>query len=166
MNKLKDFIYDKSDILVALLILALAGTVIFYRIDTILAYPETFSAEATSIAPVQEPVQYEYPTMSAVGGDGASGTAVTSGTSVATGAATTGSAAETPELISIYINYGESLRVISEKFVAAGLFESTDAFFSAVDAANAGTTIKAGNFIIPADATPEEVIEIITKPGL
>jgi hypothetical protein len=35
-----------------------------------------------------------------------------------------------------------------------------------VDAANAGTQIKTGNFIIPSDSTPEEVMAIITKPGL
>ena len=55
---------------------------------------------------------------------------------------------------------------LAGKFVDVGLFETTEDFFTAVDAANAGTQIKTGNFIIPSDSTPEEVMAIITKPGL
>ncbi len=40
MNKIKDIIYDKSDILIALLILAIAALVIFWRLGIILEYPK------------------------------------------------------------------------------------------------------------------------------
>lgn len=40
MNKIKDIIYNKSDILVALLILAIAAAVIFWRLNIILEYPK------------------------------------------------------------------------------------------------------------------------------
>lgn len=45
MNKIKDFIYDKNDIVIAVLILAVAASVIFWRMDIILAYPKTLFAE-------------------------------------------------------------------------------------------------------------------------
>ena len=41
MNKIKDIIYNKSDILVALLILALAALIIVWRLGIILEYPKT-----------------------------------------------------------------------------------------------------------------------------
>lgn len=43
MNKIKDFIYDKSDIVIALLILVIATAVILWRMDVILKYPKTIS---------------------------------------------------------------------------------------------------------------------------
>ena len=39
MNKIKDIIYDKSDILIAILILALAAILILWRLGIILEYP-------------------------------------------------------------------------------------------------------------------------------
>ncbi len=41
MNKIKDIIYNKSDVLVALLILAVAAAVILWRLGVILEYPKT-----------------------------------------------------------------------------------------------------------------------------
>lgn len=146
MNRLRDFIYDKSDILVALIIISVAGVIIFSRIDAILAYPETYAKEGAPVVQSEEPVQYEYP-------------GATSGDAIEPGEGE-------PEMFAVYINYGESLQVIAGKFVDVGLFETTEDFFTAVDAANAGTQIKTGNFIIPSDSTPEEVMAIITKPGL
>ena len=40
MEKLKDFIYDKNDILVALLVLFFAALLILWRMDAIMEYPE------------------------------------------------------------------------------------------------------------------------------
>ena len=40
MKKLKDFIYDKNDIIIAILILAAATLVIFWRLSVILEYPK------------------------------------------------------------------------------------------------------------------------------
>jgi multidrug resistance efflux pump len=41
MNKFKDFLYDKNDIMVALVILIVAAVVIFFRINAIMDYPST-----------------------------------------------------------------------------------------------------------------------------
>ena len=40
MNKIKDIIYNKSDILIAILILAIAALIIFWRLGVILEYPK------------------------------------------------------------------------------------------------------------------------------
>ena len=41
MEKIKDFFYNKNDILVALLILVIAAGIIFFRINAIMEYPKT-----------------------------------------------------------------------------------------------------------------------------
>ena len=40
MKKFKDFIYDKNDIIIAVLILAVAALIIFWRLSVILEYPK------------------------------------------------------------------------------------------------------------------------------
>ncbi len=45
MKKLKDFFYDKNDILVVLLIVAVAAFVIYTSINSIMAYPEQYANE-------------------------------------------------------------------------------------------------------------------------
>ena len=40
MKKFKDFIYDKNDIIIAVLILAVAALIIFWRLNVILEYPK------------------------------------------------------------------------------------------------------------------------------
>lgn len=40
MNKLKDFIYDKNDIIIAVLILVVAALIIGWRLNVILEYPK------------------------------------------------------------------------------------------------------------------------------
>ncbi len=43
MDKIKDFIYNKSDIVIALLILAVAALIIAWRLEIIVQYPKTLS---------------------------------------------------------------------------------------------------------------------------
>ena len=157
MNKIKDFIYDKSDIVVALVIIAIASAVIVSRIDAIVSYPASFSADAAEPPVTSGQVEYEYPTDSAIKNP-EDGSGENTGDAPAT--------EEEIEMFAIYINYGEPLQVIADKFTTVGLFETSEDFFDAVEAANAGTQIKTGNFIIPSNAKPEEIMEIIVKPGL
>lgn len=149
MNKLKDFIYDKSDIVIALLIISIAGLIVFSRIDAILSYPETFAANIKPPA-VSEPAVN-------VGDKDATSSAAIEGNA---------DGGDAIEMLAIYINYGESLQSVAEKFVSVELFPTSEEFLSIIEDAGVQTQIKTGNFIIPANATDEEVIEIITKPGL
>lgn len=45
MKSLKDFFYDKNDILIALAILLVAGLLIIWRMDVIMEYPQTLAQE-------------------------------------------------------------------------------------------------------------------------
>lgn len=44
MKKFKDYIYDKNDIIIAILIMAAAALIIFWRLNVILDYPKQFLA--------------------------------------------------------------------------------------------------------------------------
>ena len=48
MRKIKDLIYDYNDIFVALLIIAAAGAIIFWRVTDIMAYPDYLAGKEQS----------------------------------------------------------------------------------------------------------------------
>ena len=50
MEKLKDFIYDKNDILIAFIVMAIAALIIFWRLDAIMQYPEKILETAQETA--------------------------------------------------------------------------------------------------------------------
>ena len=154
MNKLKDFIYDKSDIVVALLIISIAGLIVFSRIDAILSYPETFAANNNPPVVSESAVS--------VGDEDTSSPAAIEDD----GDGNTDGEGDDVEMLAIYVNYGESLQSVADKFVSVELFSSSEEFLSAIEEAGVQTQIKTGNFIIPENATVDEVIAIITKPGL
>lgn len=55
MDKFKDFLYNKNDIIVALVILLVALGIIFFRISAIMDYPKALAEEqAKAIQKVQE----------------------------------------------------------------------------------------------------------------
>ncbi|QIB70184.1 endolytic transglycosylase MltG [Aminipila butyrica] len=150
MRKIKDILYDTSDILTACFIVLAASLVIWASIGNIMDYPAFVAAQSQ-----KEEVNTNFGLAVPVG-DGTSGGAVTNGG--------TGGDSESP--YSIYINYGESTNTIAQRFVDVGLFDSVSQFNTLLTEMNAASQIKAGNFIIPANATPEEVIQkIITTPS-
>ena len=58
IDRIKDAIYNKSDVFVALVIICLASALIFWRIDIIMTYPETLAASVASDSAIdtsQEP---------------------------------------------------------------------------------------------------------------
>lgn len=55
MNRIKDFFYNRNDVIVVLLILALAALIIYHRIEIIMDYPQTQGAQA-QVQTVEEQV--------------------------------------------------------------------------------------------------------------
>lgn len=66
-----------------------------------------------------------------------------------------------PEMYAVYINPGESLQSIADKFVGLGMFESQAEFIALAEEMKATTSMKYGNFKIPANATKKEVISML-----
>lgn len=54
MKKLKDFFYDKNDIIIVLIILAVAALIIYTRIGAIMDYPEKLAKQTATAAAEEE----------------------------------------------------------------------------------------------------------------
>lgn len=167
MKTIKDIFYDLNDIMVAVVILAVAALVIFTNIDSILDYPSSVSAEV-QMPEEKAPTTYaENPpitndiTGSAVDGDQGTGTGDSQN---ATGGGVTGNPGS-GEVVnySVYINFGETGDQIADVLIGIGLFKDRQQFRDAVAAAGAEGKLKAGEFIIPSDSTPAEVVSILTQ---
>ncbi|MBN7773908.1 hypothetical protein [Clostridium aminobutyricum] len=156
MSKFKDIIYDISDVIVAFCIVVVAGFVIWGSIGHIMDYPSMVTASA------QEGKNSNFGLAVPVGSNSTSGSAVNEGKDQ-TADSTDDTSVDT---YAVYINPGESTTSIAQKFVTVGLFDSVEQFNSLLAQENAASKIKTGNFIIPSDSTPEEVIiQITTTTG-
>jgi len=143
IKKLKDLLYNKNDVVIVLAILVVAGLIIWNRIDVIMDYPSNLIANAN-----QENGLSDKPDVVVMNPD----------------------EEEEPldevVMYAIYINSGETLQSIGQKFVSVGLFPTVEDFVQLANDMGVATTIKAGNFIMPSNSTPEEVMKIIVTPGL
>ena len=154
MDKLKDIFYDKNDILVAIIILVIAAAVILWRVDAIMAYPAALVSGKTTSETPENP-------------DSPDGTTTASGIGSEGGESSDGGDPENEvKICAIYVNYGESLDVVAQNCVSAGLIGSTEDFINAVNAAGAAGSIQAGQHHIPSNVTPAELVQYLTKPGL
>jgi len=179
MKKLKDIFYDLNDILVAIVILAVAGLVITVNIDSILKYPSVIAAEMQGQEEQTPTVYAENPpivndigddavtdqgtTDAAIDDQDATGAAVDDQNTMGGGGVSGNSGTEEPVNYSVYISYGQTGDQIADILIRIGLFKDRQEFNAAVAAAGAEGKLQAGEFIIPSDATPAEVVEILTN---
>ena len=173
MNKLKDIIYDKNDLLIALVILLLASFVIYQKIDLIMDYPT--SIEAQALANAETPVVEESSDTSEVpeteenttaDQEEASDNEEPAENDVADtdeGNAAAEEDTQTKETVTLTIEYGATGSQIAQNLVDSGVLNSKQEFYDAVNKAGADTRLQAGEFTIPAGSTPDEVISIITN---
>ena len=183
MNKIKDFIYDKNDLLIALLILVIASLVIISRIEIIMAYPSTLIAESES-GEEEVAAQVPYVPSESAGEEEDQSSGEEEQSDAAddqedppqpppedsqdtgnTDTETSDPPASQPSTsyASIHIEYGATGSQIAQLLINAGLIPDRQTFYNAVEAAGADTKLQAGNFRIPSNATPDEIIRIITN---
>ena len=169
MKKLKDIFYDLNDILVALIIVSIAAAVIMVNINSILDYPSAIAAAAPA---TEEKTPTDYadnppitndPTSGAIDQDSEDSAADNQNSTGGGITGQPGNETQGPDKYAVYINSGETGDQIADKLISVGLFESRQEFRDAVTAAGAEGKLKAGIFIFTSDATPTEVIAIITK---
>lgn len=143
VKKLKDLLYNKNDVVIVLAILVVAALIIWSRINVIMDYPSSLIANAgagsgLSDKPEKLPMNPE----------------------------DEGVPVDEIVMYAVYINPGENLQEIGRKFVSVNLFPSVNDFVQLVNDMGVATNIQAGNFIMPSNSTPEEVLKIIVTPGL
>lgn len=144
MKKIKDFFYDKNDIIIVLLIVAAAGFIIYTRIDAIMDYPEKYAKEmeATIASEMKEDTS--------------------SATSTETSTTKEESETTTASKVTIKITDSDYSMTVAKKLEDAELVESAEDFDNYITTKGKSSSIKSGNFQIPSNSTYEEIIDIIT----
>lgn len=162
MEKIKDFIYDKNDILVALLVLVFAALLIWWRMDVIMAYPETVFSDG---AAAEDPVQDENPAGQEGDGSGEEGN---QGKDESQNGDEGGDEPAVPSSglweggvltrdVEVDV-YGNSAMAAVQCLVDAGLFDDYNEYKTICDLAGMNhEKVSAGSLVFTAGTTKEEV---------
>jgi hypothetical protein len=168
---MKDFIYGKSDVLVALLIIAIAGTVIFTRVNAIMEYPSRAAAaieqseeadgenDADTGAAADSADESDSDSAQSGSDDSKDSNSTQSGNN--SNASGSDQSSPTVSPVTFVIANGEPTSAIADRLVSAKLVENRQAFLNAVEAKSAETRLRAGTFTIPAGATPEQIVDVL-----
>lgn len=136
MNKLKDFFYNKNDIIIVLIILIIAGLIIYTRIDAIMAYPEKLAEKAA----LQQKIE----------------------ASAEENAAETSNSSAS-EIITLMISDSDTSDTTAAKLYNAGAVSSAEEFENYINSQSKGNSLKSGTFQIPKGSSNEEILKIIAN---
>jgi hypothetical protein len=149
-NNWKDFLYDKNDIFIAAAILVVAALIIIWRMDVIMAYPQTLAEEAGAQTTSEESVDGENAdtdTQTAIAENSASDLWVNGVLS---------------RDITVTIQGGSATAAV-ESLVDVGLFASYDEFSQVCQAAGyTSDQIKATTFTFTAGMTQTDIAKMVT----
>ncbi len=188
MNKIKDLIYNMNDIIVALLILAVAGSVIYWRVNEIMDYPAYAASQKSEVAKLEpdftdvdltpgevdktlnaNPENFDAPQENETKpqeGETAKppeGETSTPPEGETKPAENTGEGFVTKAEVKFTIPAGSSCDKIGSLLFQQGLVESKEAFVKEVIAQKADTKLQTGTFTIPAGSDMNAIIKIITR---
>jgi len=156
MKRLKDFFYDKNDILIALIILAIAALLIIWRMDIIMAYPQTLAEETGTVDTTET---------HAVDSDEESGTTGDSGEN-SSGQGSEDSLWTDGTLskdVTVTVQGGSATAAV-QSLIDAGLFTSYEEFEQVCNAAGyKPENIKATTFTFQSGSTQTDIAKMVTQ---
>ncbi len=165
MKKFKDLVYDYNDLFVVLVIVAIAGALIFWRIGNIMNYPEYLAQahageaagdldlEDLDLTPGEVDDMNENPEDIVTDPSGEPGQEEPQ----------TGQAFTTRTEVKFTVPTGVTGSKIALLLYEAELVESAEIFLTTVSRMNAETKLMAGTFKIPAGSTVEDIVDILTR---
>ncbi len=169
MKHLREFIYDKSDILVALVILLIAALVIFWRFEAIADYPSTLvdtekgksaseSSEMTKSKDKSKNTDSKATRSEKENSDSGADKDDNGGNS-----SKVYRDGVTKEDANVSVQSGSAIEA-TESLVSLGYFNSFDDFISTCSSAGVDpNAIKAGNFTIPAGSSKSDIARIVCQ---
>ncbi len=173
MKKIKDLIYDYNDIFVALLIIAAAGAIIFWRVTDIMAYPDYLAGKEQTqagdvdfsdvdLTPVNVDEFNEQPddiTAPEGSGENQGGEQTPAEPDQDETPATAQTDADGNYVVEI--PKGSSAQGIARILKEQGIISDVDAFMDTVDAMGATMKMKYGTYKIPQGSSAEQIVEIL-----
>lgn len=163
---MRNFLYNKSDILIAIVIIAVAAIIIWTRVDAIMGTPDeggkdlptvseetstpgaadvSNGVEAPPVVDPNEPDQEEGASTEGEDTD-AEEDAVADG-----------------ETVEFTVEVGSAASTVANDLEAQGLVDSADAFIKELEAQNAVTKLKAGTFKIKSGASIADIVKKLTN---
>jgi hypothetical protein len=178
---MRDFFYNKGDVLLAVLIILAAAFVIYLRVGVIMDYSPFGNLGEGLLTPPSANGESAAVDSDAEANEGADVTvtepeepAQNETTNPPTTAGTTGEEpvpeeepgqSEPPpqsgQPVQIVVNSGDAASTIADKLLAAGAITDKQAFLSDVIAQGADSKLKTGTFTIPAGARHSDIIAIL-----
>lgn len=151
MEKIRDIIYDKSDLFVALFIIIVAAMVMFNKTDIIMKYPAEVSRDLKVSQVVPKLPEKE------TGNKAATPSAVEPATETAI------AVSEPVVELHLSIASGATAPQIADQLINLNLIEARDQFLSAIYSFDAVSKLKPGEFVIPSNANLKEIVDILTS---
>lgn len=149
MKTLKDFYYDKNDIIIALLILCIAGLIIMWRINVIMDYPQTLAKETDTIQTTEENA-LDKEDSGDISSDGGNPDQIWMG-------------GELTQDMTVSVS-GGSATAAAEALVSIGLFDSYEDFADVCKAAGRSPEdIKANTFTFEKGSTQADIAKQVTN---
>lgn len=137
MNRIKDFFYDKNDIIIAVIILIAAAVVIYIRVDKIMDYPNTLLNSSAAQETGQQETEPAEP-----------------------------SSGQDTDMKSIEIADTPVAATVAKQLEAAGIVSSAKEFEAELSKYKMSDRIQPGSYQFPANMTNQQVIEVITGEKL
>ena len=150
MKGIKDFLYDKNDILIALIILIAAAMLIAWRMDVIMEYPHTLAQETgTQVTADDAAVDESGASKSGEGSTAAEAEALWDGETLSRD-------------VTVTVQGGSAMDAV-QSLMDAGLFDSYDQFTQVCQAAGCKPeNIKATTFTFAAGSTQADIAKLVT----
>ncbi len=159
MEKLKDILYDLSDVIISLVIIAVIFIVVSWKLNDAMPLDSTFFTEQ-STAEASATFASTDETVSIVMTEAITTTAEpASEVNTTAPVATTAVATNPPGVVSktITIRSGSSGNVIAKQLKDAGIIKDTTEFLKVVDKLGVGTRLQVGSFKLSSDMSYEQI---------
>ena len=173
---MRDFFYNKGDVLIAILIILVAATVIYFRVGIVMGNPDPGERIRDFFSSLNLPGQSGEPAVTGTEDDEGQQAAQPDDTDTPTQEDQTpadepGGQDPEPEGtapppsasadVTITVNAGDAASTIADKLLAAGAISDKQAFLAEVEAQGAASKLKQGTFTIPAGSSISDIIKIL-----
>ena len=158
MNKIKDFFYNKNDIIIVLIILVAAAFIIYGRIGAIMDYPKVFAEKTEESQQIESATEEE-----AVVPSSSEGQKAQSSAGAVSSSAESGSVKSDSGYISLVIKDSDTSSSVAQKLYKAGVVDSAKDFERYIKKKGKAKSIKSGKFKIPTKASDKEILNIIAN---
>ena len=174
MSKIRDFFYNCSDILAAIIILGLAAFLIWTRVNVIMAYPDSYNGPGTEIEDSLDSGDSQasdefisnrdlMTTDSAIdpGSNNSSGAATVSNGAISGETQTPVEPPEAPTRITVGIPQNATAEQVGNILYSSGLVSDLNEFLALVEAKQV-TEFISGSLSIESSSTLEQVLDAVT----